>query len=281
MFDKDVLEIKQLVKDIGDLNTLIHREQKNFVLYDDSNIISNTFFTELNKNIQSYGIISLQYDYNNEKLINWKNKICFKIDKNIKKAFITLRLEDISTPKKKNETKASKITKISIAESKMQIKDEFLIEGLQKFEQYSKINPISVQIIDSDLQTKLIFYSKKYKYRFIANSLFFSLAIKENTNAIFITTNGLNDAKHILINGKLFQGIGTIYISEIENWDKIKNKSHWTNVILTDTAFPIVAKHFAFAFEARDLHNLLNFEYSLLNDKGELLKFVDGEDKIC
>ena len=31
LFDKDVLEIKQLVKDIGDLNTLIHREQKKFV----------------------------------------------------------------------------------------------------------------------------------------------------------------------------------------------------------------------------------------------------------
>ena len=283
MFDKDVLEIKQLVKDIGDLNTLIHREQKNFVLYDDSNIISNTFFTELNKNIQSYGIISLQYDYNNEKLINWKNKLHFKINKNIKKKFITLQLEDILTPKK-IEREDSKITNISIlpiAESKMQIKDEFLIEGLQKFEQYSKINPISVQIIDSDLQTKLRFYSKKYKYKFIANSLLFSSAIKEDTNAIFITTNGLNDAKDILINGKVFQGIGVIYISEIENWDKIKNKSHWTNVILTDTAFPIVAKHFAFAFETRDLHNLLNFEYSLLNDKGELLKFVDGEDKIC
>ena len=65
LFDKDVLEIKQLAKDIGDLNTLIHREQKKFVLYDDSNIVSNTFFTELNKNIQSYGTISLQYDYNN------------------------------------------------------------------------------------------------------------------------------------------------------------------------------------------------------------------------
>ena len=78
MFDKDVLEIKQLVKDIGDLNTLIHREQKNFVLYDDSNIVSNTFFTELDKNIQSYGIISLQYDYNNEKVINWKKKYVLK-----------------------------------------------------------------------------------------------------------------------------------------------------------------------------------------------------------
>ena len=100
MFDKDVLETKQLVKDIGDLNTLIHREQRKFVLYDNSNIISNTFFTELNKNIQSYGIISLQYDYNNEKIINWKNKLPFKINHNIKKEFITLPLEDILTLKK-------------------------------------------------------------------------------------------------------------------------------------------------------------------------------------
>ena len=85
MFDKDVLEIKQLVKDIGVLNTLIHREQKTFVLYDDSNIVSNIFFIELNKNIQSYGIISLQSDYYNEKVINWKNKLRFKINPNIKK----------------------------------------------------------------------------------------------------------------------------------------------------------------------------------------------------
>ena len=69
-------------------------------MYDDSNIISDTFFTELKKNIQSYGIISLHYDYNNEKLINWKNKLHFKIKNNIKKEFITLPLEDILTPKK-------------------------------------------------------------------------------------------------------------------------------------------------------------------------------------
>ena len=99
MFDKDLLEIKQLVKDIGDLNTLIRREQKYFVLYDNSNIISNTFllimllfftllvtfFTELNKNIRSYGRISLHCDYNNEKVINWKNKLRFKINHNIRK----------------------------------------------------------------------------------------------------------------------------------------------------------------------------------------------------
>ena len=217
-----------------------------------------------------------------ENLYIGKTNYILKQKNNIKKEFITLQLEFILTPKK-IETENSKVTNISILsifESKMQIKDEFLIEGLQKFEQYSKINPISVQIIDSDLQTKLRFHSKKYKYRFIANTLLFSSAIKEDASAIFITTNGLHDAKDILINGKVFQGIGVIYISEIENWDKIKKKSYWTNVILTDTAFPIVAKHFAFAFETRYLHNLLNFEYSLLNDKGELLKFANSEDKI-
>ena len=162
----------------------------------------------------------------------------------------------------------------------MQIKDEFIIEGFQNFEQYSKINPISVRIIDPDLQNKLLFYSKKYKYRFIANSSLFSSSIKEDTKVIFITANGLNDAKDILIDGKIFRGIGVICISEIENWNEIKNESDWTNVILTDSKFSIAAKHFAFGFETTDLHNLLNFEYSLINDKGKLLELTQGKDKI-
>ena len=43
----------------------------------------------------------------------------------------------------------------------MQIEDEILIKDFQNFEQYSKANPISVRIIDPDIQTKLLFYSKK------------------------------------------------------------------------------------------------------------------------
>ena len=81
--------------------------------------------------------------------------------------------------------------------------------------------------------------------------------------------------------GKIFQGTDAIYISEIENWNKIKSESHWTNVVLTDSKFPIAAKHFAFGFETTDLHNLLNFEYLLIDDKGKLLKFKQVEDKIA
>ena len=84
-----------------------------------------------------------------------------------------------------------------------------------------KINPVAVQIIESQIQNKLLFYSKNYKYRFIANSLLFSLSIQKDTNIIFITTNGLNDAKEILINRKLFQGTAVIYLSEIDSWENI------------------------------------------------------------
>ena len=195
---------------------------------------------------------------------------------------MTLQLEDFLTPKK-TETTDSNIKNFSILaseEKSMKIIDKIKIEGLQNFEQYKKINPINIHITDPDVQTKLMFYSKRNKYRFIANSLSFSSSIKDDTKAIFITTNGLNDAKDILINAKIFQGIGVIYISGIEDWNKIKQESHWTTVILIDSIFPIAAKHCAFGFETTDLHNLLNFEYSFIDEKGDLLQFKQGEEKI-
>ena len=67
-------------------------------------------------------------------------------------------------------------------------------KSFQNFEQYMNINPINIWIIDPEIQSKLLFYSKKYKRRFIDNSLLFSSSIVKDTNVIFITTNGLNDA---------------------------------------------------------------------------------------
>ena len=135
-------------------------------------------------------------------------------------------MEDILNPKK-IETVDSKITNFSILsvekakEMQMQIIDEFKIEGFQNFQQYLKINPINIQITDPEIQNKLLFYANRYKYRFIVNSLLFSSSIQKVTNVIFIRTNGLNDTKEILINGKLFQGIGVIYTSEVEGWKNI------------------------------------------------------------
>ena len=52
------------------------------------------------------------------------------------------------------------------------------------------------------------------------------------------------------------------------------------NVVLIDSQYQIAAKHFAFPFETSDLYNILNFEYSLVDDEGKLIEFKTGENKI-
>lgn len=113
LFDKDVIEIKELVKNIGNVGKLSKREQKNFILYDNNNVIKETFFTEIKKNISSYGMISINYNYDNERLINWQNKLEFTFKNNINKEFLTFQLEDAIEPKTV-ATGDSKMTKIII-----------------------------------------------------------------------------------------------------------------------------------------------------------------------
>ena len=153
----------------------------NFFLYDGIDLITHTFFTEVNKKIQSYGMISIQFNRNTQTLINAKNMFKFNILNNVKQESIMLQLENILKPEK-IKTVDSKITNFSILsiekqntcnrkrrmqkQNKKKI-DEFKIEGLQNFNQYLKINPVAVQIIESQIQNKLLFYSKNYKYRFI------------------------------------------------------------------------------------------------------------------
>ena len=71
--------------------------RKNYFLYDGSSLITNTFFTELNKKIQSYGMISLEYIKDNKSLINSKNRLKFYIFDNIRKEYLTLQLEETLT----------------------------------------------------------------------------------------------------------------------------------------------------------------------------------------
>ena len=85
LFDKNVLPIEKLVKDIGDLNNLTIKETENLFLYDDSNLISNTFFIEFNKKIQCHGFISSLYNNSDKQLIKSKNRLKFNILRNIEK----------------------------------------------------------------------------------------------------------------------------------------------------------------------------------------------------
>ena len=84
---------------------------------------THTFFTEVNKKIQSYGLISLEYDKPNASLINSNNRLKFNILNNIQREFIMLQLEDILNPKK-IETLDSKIANFSIILIKRKKKNE-------------------------------------------------------------------------------------------------------------------------------------------------------------
>ena len=127
----------------------------------------------------------------------------FNILVNIEKEFLSLHLDNILTTKKieTTDTKIKNFSMLATSKTNMKIIDglklnlQIKIEGFQNFEQYMRINPINIQITDPKIQTKLMYYSKKYKYRFISNSLLFSSSIKEDTKVILITTNGINDPK--------------------------------------------------------------------------------------
>ena len=288
LFDKDVLEIKELVKKTQKfiIEDNYPDANRNLVLYDNENIVVPTFFTELRKNLSAYGIFSTRHKQKGNILIDSRNRIEFQFDKNIEKQTLSLQLEDLIEPKTiaTTDSKMSNITILKVNEiPKKKIVETFIIQGIQKFEKFKQLNPLNVEVIDSEIRNKISLYARsnyRYTFRFIANSLLFSSNLVKDTNAIFIVTNSLFEAQTVFINDKNFQGLGTIYTSEIENWDDIKMVSTWTNATLTDSSIPIAAKHISLGFESQNINSLLNFQYSLLNDKGELIKFRDGETKV-
>ena len=159
-----------------------------------------------------------------------------------------------------------------------EIIDQVKIGGLQNFDRYDKLNPVDISIRDSKVNSFLARF-KWCKYRFVIDNLLFSSALTNDTNIIFISCNGLNEAKESLINGKLFKTLGVINLAKIEYWDKVKGKSKWTNAVFTDSEDPTAALHCAFAFTTANLHNILNFEFILL-DEAKLTNFHAKEDKV-
>ena len=202
---------------------------------------------------------------------------------------IVLQLEDIRKPGKM-ERKDAKVSNFSILSTKpkrkvgskrkvsYQLIDAFRIAGLQNCNLDEKLNLIEINIRDSKIQEKLSRYgTQRYKYRFIVDSLLISSSVAQDANVIFLICNGLNDARDLLINGKLYKSICVTNISKIKDWTKLKGVSKWINIIFNDSENPTLAKHFAFAFETVNLSNLLNFQLSLLDGKAKPIKFALNE----
>ena len=126
-----------------------------------------------------------------------------------------------------------------------QLVDEIRIVGHQNYNLDEKLNPIEINIQDSEIQGKLSRYgtqrykyrfseiqgklsrygTQRYKYRFTVDRLLISSSVVQDTNVIFLICNGLHDARDSLINGKLYKSIRVTNINEIKDWTKLKGES--------------------------------------------------------
>ena len=207
-------------------------------MYHESNYINHTCYTELNKKLQLYGLIStsaIGIEITN--LINPENSLKFRVFYNKYMDHIVLQLKDIRKTGK-TETKDAKVTNFSILSTKpkrkvgsktkisYQLADKIRIVGLQYYDLDEKLNPIEIKIRDSKIQGKLSRYGTQlYKYLFILDSLLISSSVVQDTNVIFLICTGLNNARDSLINWKLYTSLGVINISGIKDWTKIKRES--------------------------------------------------------
>ena len=99
----------------------------------------------------------------------------------------------------------------------------------------------------------------------------------DETNVVFITCGGLNDAKKALFNEKIYDMLGVINMSDMHNLDNIKVKSKWVNAAFNEDIKK--SNHFAFGFTMDNIHDILSFSSSLLNNKANLITFLSTEEK--
>ena len=73
-----------------------------------------------------------------------------------------------------------------------------IIRGLQQFDKYNKSNAIEIKIDGNKIIVDLAKY-RKFNYRFLIDNFILSSAISNDSSAIFITANGLNETKNALM----------------------------------------------------------------------------------
>ena len=176
--------------------------------------------SELNENISIYGLIAFLGKTTNKDnklhLITPEHKLKFNIKKDTYK--IELKLGKVhtktlfSTPRDNVLNFGILYTKIikTIGEKKAMSHDTAHILGLQNFDNYGRLNPVEITI-DSNKIIETLSNCKKYKFRIIIESLLFSTNLQNNTDVIFITCDGLTEAKTALINSKLHKTLGVAY----------------------------------------------------------------------
>ena len=290
--DKYKLEnLKISDNDFTDLNKTIKPTEFAFFLYENSNIIKETFVSELNKKVSVLGGVwyYVKADSKDGKieLITPRNKLKFNVKQNVSLSDLNLSIAPVIASQKLNlrERKIKNLLIISTfsksRKRKMkEILDTIMVKALQKFENYTILNPLDIDI-RSKYMTEKIEEFKYSVYQVMLKNILFSANIVNNTQQIFITCYNLDSAKKALINGKLYSILGIINLSEIKNWEGVKGKSMYVNAKFDDiTANTESAIHFGFKFNSAYPTEFFEFKIELLDDQAKKIEFADGEKKV-
>ena len=154
----------------------------------------------------------------------------------------------------------------------MEVIDFISVRGQQSFEEEAEINPIKIKIENDKIQNMFEKY-KKYVTRLRLLS-----SIKSDAETIFLTTDGLVDAKFSLMNEILYQVIGVINLNKIRNSNDIKKSSRWVNVNFQSQAINSQTTHFSYNFNTTDAGDILNFSLKL-EDENKNIEFEESEKK--
>ena len=155
------------------------------------------------------GLITFSGENKGKKLdlINPSNNLKFEVEKDIYKTSISFELGKIYKksytvasdnvfnfgllPSKKNKTIDEKCKMLEII-------DTIKISGLQ-VETENYLNSINIPLNTNNVIQQLTKYNK-YRYRFVLENFIFSSNFENETDVIFLTCNGLSNAKETLIN---------------------------------------------------------------------------------
>ena len=110
--------------------------------------------------------------------------------------------------------------------------------------------------------------------------ILFPSSVTNDTKQIFVTCRTLNEAKILLINGKIYNILGIINLNKINDWEYIKGKSLWVNVNFDGADQINNSAHIYFSFMTSSLNDLLNFNINLNDDDKKAIEFNSGEKKI-
>ena len=121
---------------------------------------------------------------------------------------------------------------------------------------------------------------RKYRYRFLLQSLLFSSNIENNTDAIIVTCDGLNNANTALVNKKLKNIFVICYLNQIQDWEMVKGQSQRSQAVFTDSEEISNSPHIAIAFQTKKFSDLLHFSVTLLASDGNNITFPETEKKL-